>query len=60
MKTNLQKFKDLFDEMNIKYHVYDKGIWIDDEHLRLPYIASLNIIFDDNGNFVEFDAWSSD
>ena len=60
MKTDLQKFKDLFDEMNIKYHVYDKGIWIDDEHLSLPYIESLNIIFDDNGNFVEFDAWSRD
>lgn len=60
MKTDLQKFKDLFDEMNIKYHVYDEGIWIDEEHLSLGFTASMDIIFDDNGNFVKFDVWSSD
>lgn len=60
MKTDLQKFKELLDEMNIKYGVYNKNICVDEHHLSLSYLASLSIIFDDNGNFVEFDAWSSD
>ena len=61
MKTDLQKFQDFLDEMNIKYHTYiseeDKYMWIDDIHLAVPYVSTLKIIFDNNDNFSEFEVW---
>lgn len=61
MKTDMQKFKEFFDEMNIEYHIYTDGdenyMWIDDAHLVLNYGATLKIIFDGDDKFVEFETW---
>lgn len=61
MKTDLQKFKEFFDEMNIEYHIYTDGdenyMWIDDIHLVHNYAATLKIIFNDDDEFVKFETW---
>ena len=61
MKTDLQKFQDFLDKMNIKYHTYiseeEKYMWIDDTHLAVSYAPTLKIIFDNDDKFVEFEVW---
>ena len=61
MKTDLQKFKEFFDEMNIKCHIhiteYERYMWIDDVHLAPNYAASLYIRFNSDDEFVEFETW---
>lgn len=57
MKTDMQKFKDFFDEMNIKYYTYEGRMWVDDIHLVDNYAATLEIKFDNNGKFVVFETW---
>ena len=64
MKTDLQKFQEFLDEMNIKYHTYisekDKYMWIDDTHLVVAYASTLKILFDNDDNFVKFEVWDDD
>jgi hypothetical protein len=61
MKTDLQKFQEFFDEMNIKWHIYNNGyeqyMWIDDKHLCPHYGADLRIYFDDDDKFWKFETW---
>lgn len=61
MKTDLQKFKEFFDEMNIKYRIYtdekENYMWIDDVCLTPNYGALLKIVFNRDGKFVEFETW---
>ena len=61
MKTDLEKFQKFFDEMNIKYHICtdeeESYMWIDDIHLAPNYAATLQIIFNGDGKFVEFETW---
>jgi hypothetical protein len=61
MKTDLQKFKEFFNEMNINYHIYtdedESYMWIDDAYIAPNYCALLKIIFNSDGKFVEFETW---
>lgn len=57
MKTDFQRFQDFFDEMNIKYDIYEGRMWVDDVHLAPNYSATLEIRFDNDGKFVEFETW---
>ena len=63
MKTDLEKFQKFFDKMNIKNHMCtctdeEKSyMWIDDIHLAPNYAATLKIIFNGEGKFVEFETW---
>ena len=67
MKTDLQKFQEFLDGMNIKYCI-DTGIdmsadkkryviGIDDVHLAAAWCPALNIVFDNDENFIEFEVW---
>lgn len=61
MKTDLEKFQKFFDNMNIKYSICtdeeESYMWIDDIHLVPNYAATLKIIFNGDGKFVEFETW---
>ena len=62
MKTDLQKFQDLFDELNIEYGIWigctgNKYIDVNSIHLIDNYGATLYIRFDDNEKFVKFETW---
>ena len=62
MKTDLQKYEDFFDEMGIGYTITKHenemiSMDIDREHIYYFYNNSLCIRFDDEENFVEFQAW---
>ena len=62
-KTNLQKYKDFFDEMKIKYSIeeYDDEIWlcIDKKHIEYDYGNSITTIFNINGKFKKFEAYGT-
>ena len=62
--TDIEKFKNFFDEMGIKYHYaeYPSGnlatIDIDEKHIYISYCNSITINFELNtGQFIEFEAW---
>lgn len=61
MKTDLQKFKEFFDEMSIEYHIYtdedESYMWMNDTCVAPNYGALLRIIFNSDGKFVEFETW---
>lgn len=61
MKTDLQKFQDLFDGLNIKYRTWigrtEKYIDVHSIHLMDNYAATLYIWFDSDGKFVKFETW---
>lgn len=62
MKTDLQKFKEFFDEMNIEYVIStgclgNKYIDVMSTHLADNYGATLFINFDKNEKFVQFETW---
>lgn len=62
--TDLEKFKNFFDEMGIKYHYTrcDKSnkqtLDIDEQYIYMSYGNSISINFELNtGKFIEFEAW---
>lgn len=62
MKTDLQKFQDLFDELNIEHKMLimytgDKYIDVNSIHLMGNYGAALHIHFNCDEKFVEFETW---
>lgn len=61
MKTDLQKFQEFFDKMNIRYSTYRAGgntyIDVDNIHLIHHDSASLSVCFDEDENFIEFETW---
>ena len=63
MKTDLQKYKEFFDEMNIGYRIYKHEkinattLYIDRDYI---YQGSANVIairFNGDESFMEFEAW---
>lgn len=66
MKTDLQKFQKFFNEMNIQYHIYTDEmrrryiVSIDDVNLAVPWCSALNVLFDYNESFINFEAFSDD
>ena len=62
MKTDLQKYKDFFDEMGIDYEVENTRsglirMSISRKHIFYSYGNSIYIMFDENEKFGEFQAW---
>lgn len=69
MKTDLQKYKEFFDNMNIKYEVENVEyeilnkkikqikLYIDDNYIYQSYCNSIAIIFDTDEKFIEFEAF---
>lgn len=62
MKTDLQKYKDFFDEMGIRYKVTKHqnemiSLDINEEHIYYVYGNSICIRFNDEEEFVEFQAY---
>ena len=63
MKTDLQKFKDFFDELNIKYTVqyndynHTESMCIDSNCLYQCYGATLYVDFNEDGKFIEFETY---
>lgn len=58
--NDLQKFKDFFDEMNIKYIERNGGnhcLSIHYSHICQSYGNAIDLIFDKNDNFIQFEAW---
>ena len=62
--TDIEKFKNFFDEMGINYreYKYDRThvcvLEIDKEYIYTGYFNELNIIFNlDTGDFIEFEPW---
>lgn len=62
--TDLEKFKNFFDEMGIKYRYVEypsanlAAIDIDEKHIYISYCNSITIDFElDSGKFIEFEAW---
>ena len=63
MKTDLQKYKEFFDEMNVGYRIYKHEkinaitLYIDKGYI---YQGSANVIairFNGDESFIEFEAW---
>jgi hypothetical protein len=61
--TDLEKFKQLFDSMNIEYLI-DDTYYVDyivlniaDNHVYQSYCNKVRVHFDKNGKFVEFQGW---
>ena len=59
MRTDLQMYKDFFDEMGIDYEVYEDedgsfSLEIDQKHMHYFYENVVTIEFDEDENFVEF------
>lgn len=63
IETDLQKFKDFFDKMNIEYkiEIYKNGkmgLIIDDKHVHYCWGNSVEIKFKiDDESFIEFETW---
>lgn len=63
MKTDLQKFKDFFDELNIKYTMqynnynHTESMYINSNYLYPCYGATLSVNFNEDGEFIEFEAY---
>ena len=60
--TDLEKFKAFFDEMNIKYIKRENNggnhcISIHYSHIYQSYGNAIDLIFDKDDNFIEFEAW---
>ena len=62
--TDIEKFKNFFDEMGINYreYKYDRThacvLEIDKEHIYTGYFNELSINFNlDTGDFIEFEPW---
>lgn len=61
--TNLEKFKQFFDSMNIKYSINDAyyddliELKIADNHVYQSHGSIVRIMFDGNGKFIEFQGW---
>lgn len=63
-KTDLQKYKKFFDEMGIEYtveknvgHKKITTLTIDNSHIYRSYGNTIRINFDEDKNFIEFEAW---
>lgn len=71
MKTDLQKYKDFFDDMNVKYEIDNVeyeilGKKINEIKLRIDanyiyqfYHNSIAIVFDTDEKFIEFEAFGN-
>ena len=62
IKTDLQKYKDFFNEMKIGYTISKRHaeiicIDIKEEHIYYSYGNSISIIFNNKEEFIEFEAW---
>lgn len=61
MKTDLQKYKDFFDEINIGYKIkHDENhifLCIGYKHIFHLYGNAIEIEFDENEKFICFHAW---
>lgn len=62
--TDLEKFKNFFDEMGIEYHYFEypsanlAAIDIDEKYIYISYGNSITINFElVSGKFIEFEAW---
>lgn len=61
--TNLEKFKQFFDSMNIKYSInytyYDDLIelTIDKNHIYQSCSNTVKVMFTNDGKFVSFQGW---
>lgn len=61
--ADLEKFKQLFDSMNIEYSINDTyydgliELKIADNHVYQSYGSMVRIMFDRNGKFIEFQGW---
>ena len=62
--TDIENFKNFFDEMGIKYHytkcdmTNEQTLEIDEEYIYMSYGNSISINFElDTGKFIEFEAW---
>jgi hypothetical protein len=61
-KTDLQKYKKFLDEMGIAYEVEKNKngtstLTIDRMHIYRSYGNTIKINFDEEKNFIEFEAW---
>ena len=62
MRTDLQEYKNFFDKMGIGYTIEKHenemiSLYINDEHIYYNYGNTICIRFDDEEDFVEFEAW---
>lgn len=61
--ADLEKFKQLFDSMNIEYSINDTyyddiiELKIADNHIYQSCCNSVKVMFDRNGKFIEFQSW---
>lgn len=60
--TDLQKFKNFFDDMNIEYDVTEKSngvkvLTINDKHIYYSYSNTIEVLFEPkHEDFIEFEA----
>lgn len=61
--TDLEKFKQLFDSINIKYLINDTyydnliELTIDKNHIYQSCCNTVKVMFDNDGKFVNFQGW---